>query len=259
MTTWNPQNYHRHSSEQQKWAHELIEKLHLTGDEHLLDIGCGEGKVTTAIASRLRRGRVVGVDKSNEMVSFARMNFPASNLTFMQMDASALTFDAQFDVVFSNAALHWIVDHRPVLRGIASALTSGGRSLLQMGGKANAAEILEVVTAVMQWPEWREYFAEFQFHYGFYAPDEYREWLIEAGLEPQRLELIPKDMAHPSIDAFAGWIRTTWIPWIQSVPESRREEFIAAVVKSYVSQNLPDEQGRVHVNMVRLEVEAAKR
>src|SRR5690242_304941 len=108
MATWNPQEYHRHSSEQQRWATELIEKLHLKGDEHLLDVGCGDGKVTAAIAARLPRGRVVGVDKSQEMISFARMHFPAPNLAFMQMDASALSFNAEFGVIFSNAVLHWI-------------------------------------------------------------------------------------------------------------------------------------------------------
>jgi trans-aconitate methyltransferase len=192
------------------------------------------------------------------MISFARMHFPASNLSFIQTDASALNFNAEFDAIFSNAVLHWIIDHRPVLAGIARALKPGGRALLQMGGKGNAAEVMEVVTSIAQKPEWREYFAEFRFAYGFYAPDEYRDWLTEAGLQPRRVELIPKEMIHPSVEAFAGWIRTTWIPWVQSVPESRREDFVAAVVKRYVSQYRTDEDGRVHAKMVRLEVEATK-
>jgi len=258
MTQWNAQDYHRHSSEQQKWAHELIEKLKLNGDEHLLDIGCGDGKVTASIAQRLPRGRVVGVDKSSEMIAFARMNFPAANLSFLQMDAASLAFDAQFDVAFSNAALHWIVDHRPVLSGIHRALKPSGRALLQMGGEGNASEVLAVVNSIAARDEWRDYFAGFNFRYGFHGPDAYRGWLVDAGLVPTRVELIPKEMTHANTDAFAGWIRTTWIPWVQSVPESRRDEFIASVVRQYVKQHLPDEQLRVHVKMVRLEVEAGK-
>src|SRR5439155_10468210 len=98
---WNAHDYSRHSSEQQKWANELIDKLDLNGDEHLLDIGCGDGKVTAALAARLPDGRVVGVDISPEMISFARMNFPAQNLSFLRADASALAFDAQFEFVCS--------------------------------------------------------------------------------------------------------------------------------------------------------------
>ena len=80
MTQWNAHDYNQHSSEQQKWANELIDKLNLAGDEHLLDIGCGDGKITAALAARLTRGRVVGVDKSREMIDFARANFSVPNL-----------------------------------------------------------------------------------------------------------------------------------------------------------------------------------
>src|SRR5262249_40878831 len=117
MTQWNAQDYSKNSSEQQKWARELIEKLAIRGDESVLDIGCGDGKVTAEIASRAGRGRVVGIDRSQQMIDFAGAAFPSgahANLSFQRMDASELSFDREFNVVFSNAALHWIVDHRPV-------------------------------------------------------------------------------------------------------------------------------------------------
>jgi trans-aconitate methyltransferase len=258
MTTWNAQDYSRNSSQQQKWANELIEKLRLTGDERLLDIGCGDGKVTASIARRLPRGHVVGIDQSEQMISFARMHHPVANLQFSRANATSLNFDAEFDNVFSNAVLHWIRDHRPALRGIFRALKPGGRALLQMGGHGNGVEVLAAVEEIVAKPRWRESFRDFQFPYGFYAPEEYRPWLIEAGLNPHRVELLPKDMAHDSIEAFTGWIRTTWTPWIHRVTEDRRGEFIEEVVTRYVGTNPPDEQGRVHVRMVRLEVEASK-
>jgi trans-aconitate methyltransferase len=155
--------------------------------------------------------------------------------------------------------LHWIYDHRPVLRGIAGALRAGGRTLLQMGGQGNAAGVLAAVGRVIDQPAWRDFFIGFHFRYGFHAPQEYRVWLGEAGLEAQRIELIPKDMVHQGADGFAGWFRTTWMPWTQSVPELKRETFIADVVKHYVAQHAPDANGLVHVSMVRLEVDAAKR
>ena len=139
-----------------------------------------------------------------------------------------------FDIVFSNAALHWIADHRPVLRGISRALKAGGRALLQMGGRGNAADVLAIVNAVIRQPAWQSYFTDFTFSQGFYGPEDYQPWLHSAGLSARHVELIPKDMTHGSVDAFAGWLRTTWVPWIHAVPEDRRTAFIDELVASYV-------------------------
>jgi trans-aconitate methyltransferase len=145
---WNAQDYHKNSAEQQKWAGELILKLDLTGNERVLDIGCGDGKVTAEIAKRLPDGSVLGIDSSEEMIHFARKNFPSekfANLAFEVMDARNLSFNGEFDVVFSNAGLYWVIDHLPVLAGIKKSLKSSGRVLLQMGGRGNAAAMLEVL------------------------------------------------------------------------------------------------------------------
>jgi len=107
-----------------------FKKLHLTGDERVLDIGCGDGKVTAEIAECVPRGRVVGVDSSAEMVGLAQSRYPSwavRNLRFQQADANRLPFEREFTHVFSNAALHWVLDHKPVLRGINSCLVPGGK------------------------------------------------------------------------------------------------------------------------------------
>ncbi len=125
---WNASDYAKNSSAQQAWARELITKLELNGKEALLDIGCGDGKVTAEIAQVLTEGTVIGVDSSKEMVQLAKQNFPPKswpNLSFDQQDAQHLNFKEQFDVIFSNAALHWVLDHTPVLIGIYQALKSG--------------------------------------------------------------------------------------------------------------------------------------
>ena len=262
MAVWNPDDYHKHSSEQQKWARELIGKLALRGDERVLDIGCGDGKVTAEIAAAVPRGSVLGVDVSADMVEFARRSHSKEqhvNLAFDVADASRLPFDCEFDVVFSNAALHWIVDHRPVLAAIARGLKTGGRALLQMGGAGNAAEIIATLEEMLREPRWSKHFEGFEFPYGFYGPAEYRQWVAEAGLTPVRVDLIPKDMQHKGDEGLAAWVRTTWMPYTDRVPESQREQFIAAIVARYLAKRPADAQGTVHLKMVRLEVEAEKR
>jgi trans-aconitate methyltransferase len=258
---WDATDYAKSSACQQQWARELIRKLELRGDESLLDIGCGDGKVTAEIAAYVPEGFVLGVDSSAEMIALAQSQYPADafpNLRFRKQDARNLPFCDEFTVVFSNATLHWILDHRPVLRGIFTSLKPGGKALLQMGGRGNAADVIAVAEQVIASQEWRGCFEGFSFPYGFYGPDEYREWLREAGLQARRVELIPKDAAHQGREGFEGWYRTTWLPYTQRVSEEKREAFVALVVDSYLEHHPPDEQGMVHVKMVRLEVEALK-
>jgi trans-aconitate 2-methyltransferase len=104
---WDAGDYSRNSSSQQEWARELIGKLQLRGNERVLDIGCGDGKVSAEIAAWVPQGSVVGLDISREMIDYARQNFPSdthSNLEFVLGDASNLNYVQEFDVVFSNAA-----------------------------------------------------------------------------------------------------------------------------------------------------------
>lgn len=258
---WDAVDYARSSAGQQQWARELIAKLHLRGDESLLDIGSGDGKVTAEIACKLEHGSVLGVDNSPEMVALAQTTFPRDaypNLDFRLADAAELPFEADFDVVFSNATLHWISDPRPVVRGIERSLKNGGKILLQMGGQGNAADVVAAMDEVRGDLEWKDYFDGFEFPYGFYGAGEYCRWLCEAGLICGRVELLPKEMVHPSREAFAGWLRTTWMPYTQRVPQERRQRFIEAVVEKYLQKHPAPADGAVHVQMVRLEVESRK-
>lgn len=261
MTNWNPQDYHQHSSQQHQWANQVLARLSLQGDEAILDIGCGDGKITAQIAQAASRGRVVGIDASADMIAFARQTFPAatcSNLRFQQGDARSLPFAAEFDLVLSFACLHWVLDHRPVLAGIQRALRSGGRVLLQCEGKGNAAEVVQTMIRIIRRPQWASYFAGVAFPWGFYSPEEYRPWLASAGLRAVRVELVPKDMIHHGPAELAGWLRTTWMPYVQRVPPELQQTFLDEVVAAYLNTHPADAQGNVHLNMVRLEVEAAK-
>jgi trans-aconitate 2-methyltransferase len=258
---WNAADYAQASTVQQLWARELIAKLHLQGHERVLDIGCGDGKVTAEIAAGLERGAVVGIDNSAAMIMLAEASYPRAtwaNLSFQKADAADLPFAAEFDLVFSNATLHWVLDHAPVLRGIGRSLRPGGMVLLQMGGRGNALGVIAAVEQVCANPAWRSYFEGMRFPYGFYGPEEYRGWLAQAGLTTRRVELIPKDMRYANRAGLEGWFRTTWLPYTQRVPEALRPAFIDQVMAAYLEKNPPDAGGEVHVQMTRLEVETSR-
>ena len=259
---WNPADYSRSSPAQHQWAGELIAKLVLRGDERVLDIGCGDGRVTAMMAKNVPRGSVVGIDSSAEMIRFSRDHFPPDknpNLSFMQVDAQKLTFHDEFDLVFSNAALHWIPCHRAVLAGIRRSLREDGKMLVQMGGKGNAAKVFEAFELLRREPRWEPYFRNFSFVFGFFGPEEYRGWLGEAGLTPVRIELIGKDMVYQSREDFAAWIRTTWLPHLRQLPEEIRPPFIDALIDRYLALSPVGTDGIFHIGMKRLEVEAGLR
>lgn len=260
MYNWDPKLYSSNSSAQKNWGLGLLAKIRLKGNEKVLDVGCGDGKLSAEIAKNLPTGSVLGIDLSEEMVTFAMNHYPQEkypNLTFMQTDASGLTFDSKFDIVFSNAAFHWIKDQEPVLRCLWKSLKPGGILLAQLGGRGNAGEIFKIVYLMLENEKWSPYFRDFVFPFGFYGPEKYGEWLKDAGFSVKRLELSPKDMALEGKRGLSAWmIASIMHPYTQRIPQSMREDFTNELVNLYVEANPPDDKGHVHVLMIRLEIEA---
>jgi len=257
--SWNPDDYLKHSCAQYEWAQELISKLYLSGEESVLDIGCGDGKVTALISAYLKNGSITGIDSSADMIALAQKTFPPSkhpNLSFVLLDATKLHFKHQFDVAFSTAALHWVKDQISVLNGVKKSLKKSGKILFQMGGKGNAQDIIAAVDEVIKNEKWRSYFNDFSFPYAFCSPDEYKQWLNDVGFSIKRLELIPKDMTQKGKKGLAGWIRTTWLPYTRRIPENEQNTFIDDVINLYGKIFPMDDNGLFHVKMMRLEVEA---
>jgi len=257
MYQWNAADYAANSRGQEVWARELIASLQLQADDIVLDIGCGDGRNTALIAAQIPAGRVLGVDLSTSMVEHARRNHSASNLRFACADASNLEFDREFTLVFSNATLHWVRDHKPVLAGIARALRKGGRFIAQMGGYGNGEGIITALNAVGERSQWRGAYAGHPCTYGFHHPQDYRLWLAEAGFAVQECRLITKDMIHADRTALQGWIRTAWHPYTTRIIEKERDAFIEEVATEYLSEHPADEAG-IHVAMVRLQVRASR-
>ena len=259
MYTWNPKDYAQHSSSQEAWARELLTQIELRPDDAVLDIGCGDGRTTAAIAQLVPGGRVVGVDLSPDMVRHANTQHGESgNPCFQQADAAALPFSAEFSVVFSNATLHWVPDQRAAVQGISRALRPGGRVIAQMGGKGNVAEVISAFEHVAAGPRWRAIVTFGELPYRFNGPESYDAWLKESGLEVQECRLIPKDMVHNDVGIFVGWLRTAWHPYTANVPLELRDAFLRDTARHYIAGHPLDAQGRVHVATVRLQVRARK-
>jgi trans-aconitate 2-methyltransferase len=133
QTEWNADLYDAKHAFVWKYGADLVSLLAPRQSEHILDLGCGTGHLTEQIADS--GARVVGVDRSPEMVNAARKAYP--NLQFEVADARSLGFHDEFDAVFSNAALHWIHEPELVIQSVRSALRPGGRFVAEFGGHGN--------------------------------------------------------------------------------------------------------------------------
>ena len=258
---WNANEYLQFSSSQQQWAKESILKANLKENEHVLDVGCGDGRITAEIAKYLIKGSVVGIDNSEHMISLAKKKFSGeeySNLSFKIQDVKSLTFNNEFDVIVSNAALHWVDEHVKILNGMYNALKKGGRILLQMGGKGNVPEAFFVVNKMITDPKWLSYFNNFKFPYYFFSVDEYINFLLQTKFNDPAVDIVEKDMQHNGREGLIGWIKTTWLPYVQAIPEEQREEFINDLCNEF-DKNFPaDRDGFYHAKAKRLIVEARK-
>lgn len=259
MYTWNPQDYAQHSRSQETWARELLTQIDLRPTDIVLDIGCGDGRTTAAIAQSVPRGCVIGVDLSADMVAHATtQHSKTNNLRFTQADAAALPFTSEFTVVFSNATLHWLSNQRAAVQGIARALRPEGRAIAQFGGQGNVDDVIASFERVANAPRWRAITTLGDSPYHFHAATTYDTWLREAGMEVHECRLIPKDMTHDNIPAFVGWLRTAWHPYTAGVPNELRNAFLDDVAADYLARHPLDMDGRVHVATVRLQFRAKK-
>ena len=155
---WDAQYYNRHSQFQYSEGIDTLSQLKLVGNERILDVGCGDGKLTAYLAQAVPQGFVVGIDISDNMINFAQDVYKTiSNLSFEQANATELSFNMEFDLVVSQACLHWIKDKKKAIQNMVQSLKPNGRILL----RAACAEKNPYAQSKMETtklPHWKQYF-----------------------------------------------------------------------------------------------------
>lgn len=180
---WDAATYHVISNPQLAWGLRVLERLTLRGDELVLDAGCGSGRLSAALLDRIPTGRLIAVDRSENMLSEARKNLPAfgERVSYLQTDLTELVSPEPADVVFSNATFHWVLDHPTLFRRIFEALRPGGRLHAQCGGAGNLVQIHAFAEEVRHDPAFSKWFAGWSEPWEFASAELTRERLLAAG------------------------------------------------------------------------------
>jgi trans-aconitate methyltransferase len=236
MTEWNAGEYNRHSSLQAALAEEQLGRLTLKGAERVLDVGCGDGKITAEIAARVPHGSVLGVDPSQDMIAFANRHFgPAirPNLRFEVADVRRLTYREEFDRVVSFNALHWVPEQGAALRAIRTALVPMGQAVLRFVPEGQRPSLEDVIESVRHAARWAGYFAGFQKPCAHFSPQEYQDLASQNGFRVLRIGLEDRAWDFQTREAFAAFARATFVEWTRHLPESDWPAFITEVLDQY--------------------------
>ena len=244
---WDPEDYARNAAFVPELGRPVVELLAPQPGERILDLGCGDGTLTTLLVEA--GARVVGVDASPEFVEAAR----ARGIDARLGDARALAFDAEFDAAFSNAALHWMGAPDAVLAGVARALRRGGRVVAEFGGKGNVAAIATALIAVL---DARGIEAASRFPWYYPTVGEYEERLRANGFDVERIETFARPTPLPA--GMRRWLETFANPFVTGVPKDERAAILDKVT-ALLAPSLRDDAGNWTGDYVRLRFLARKR
>ena len=242
--TWNPREYSAHGRFVTNLGANILEWLDPKPGEEILDLGCGDGVLTAQIAER--GAHVLGVDASPEMIDAARNRGVAAQ----GIDATQMTFQRQFDAVFSNAALHWIHDQSALLRGVARALKPGGRFVAEMGGHGNIAAIRVALHAALAYHGLAALMAGDNY---FPTVAEYRGLLESHGFAVDAIELVPRPTPLPS--GMRAWCIMFRRGVFEAVPQDLRDAILDETL-DHLAPALCDKDGNWTADYVRLRFRA---
>ncbi|MGH6948929.1 MAG: class I SAM-dependent methyltransferase [Kiloniellales bacterium] len=243
---WNPDDYVRDAGFVPELGLPLLDLLRPRPSERILDLGCGDGTLTLRLVEA--GASVLAVDASAEQIAAAR----ARGLDALVVDGTALTFDHEFDAVFSNAALHWMRPPDKVVDGVWRALKPGGRFVGEMGGAGNIALVVAALEAALtrraiDFDEANPWF--------FPGPEGYRALLETQGFRVRDISHFARPTALPG--ALPAWLDIFAQSYLALVPVGARPA-IKDEVSAALAPKLKDQDGSWTVDYVRLRFAAEK-
>lgn len=255
---FDAEKYRLASAQQKAWGKRLIGELDFKGSEKILDLGCGDGALTALLAQVVPGGLVLGIDASENMITTAKKTHQADNLRFELTDINKIDFESEFDLVFSNATLHWIKDYKTLLRNVLKCLKDEGTARFQFAGDGNCSNLIKVLRDVMDMKEYAGYFEGFDWPWYMPAIDEYRMLMEQTGFRFRKVWPENADRYFSDVKEMIGWIdQPSIVPFLSSITAKDRQGFRDAVVERMIERTIQDD-GRCFETFRRLNVLARK-
>lgn len=241
---WRADVYERNARFVSELGAGVVDWLAPQPGERILDLGCGDGTLTATLAEA--GADVVGLDAAPDFVAATR----ARGLTAELGQGEALSFDGDFDAVFSNAALHWMADPHAVASGVRRALKPGGRFVGELGGHGNVAAIRTALRALAS-----RYGIDPKLADPWYFPTvpEYTAVLKANGFDVTDCVLFARPTVLPH-SGLTGWIETFRKPYFEAAGE--RAGDVLCEVEALLAPVLRDREGIWTADYVRLRFKA---
>jgi len=244
--SWDPKRYDKNARFVSDLGAPVLALLNPQPGERILDLGCGDGPLTQQLVDI--GCDVLGIDASPEQIEAAQQ----LGLNVQVMDGHNLTFEREFDAVFSNATLHWLTRPDEVLAGVYKSLKLGGRFVAEFGGDGNVATVVAAVTQVLAT---RGINAGEHNPWYFPSINEYRERLEKNNFDVHSIELIGRPTLIPG--DIAGWLETFAESFLVAVPASERATLLDEL-RECLRPDLCDGSGNWTVDYMRLRFAASK-
>lgn len=249
--------YRKASAHQKEWGNKIISELNLNGNERILDLGCGDGILTRQLASLVPNGYVLGIDSSQGMISTA-MELESSNLSFRLLNINDIGFTNEFDLVFSNATLHWIHDHKRLIANVYKALKKNGVVRFNFAGDGNCMNFFTVIKKTMDLNKFRKYFNDFQWPWYMPSTEEYKMLVDGCSFKDIRVWEENADRYFPSRDDMIKWIdQPSIVPFLGRIELKHKEHFRELVIGEMIRRT-EQEDGRCFETFRRINVFAMK-
>ncbi len=251
------EKYKKASRHQKEWGDKLIATLKFKGDESILDLGCGDGVLTERLKNLVPDGRVVGIDASQGMIETANL-LKRDGLSFIRMNIDDLNFDGEFDLIYSNAALHWVLNHNQLLKNSLRALKPGGVIAWSFAADGTCVTFNKAVNEVMDDNAYKAYFNGFVWPWFMPSKEQYDSLASNIEFSEFNTEYQLMDRYFDNEDEMIKWIdQPSIVPFIVRIPDGKKEGFRKAVIDKILSTaKQPD--GRCFEFFRRLFVSAKK-
>lgn len=251
--------YQKASTHQKEWGAKLISEFDFKGDERILDLGCGDGSITANLANHVPNGFVLGIDASNGMIETAKENYKRPNLDFELLDINAINFSNEFDIIISNATLHWVKDHCTLLEHVYAALRSNGIVRFNFAADGNCSFFYKVVKEIMQYPELLNYFEAFEWPWYMPAINDYQALAEQSSFSNIKIWGENSDRYFPSSKEMIMWIdQPSIVPFLKCIPsEKASKAFRDTVIEKMVQETLQND-GTCFETFRRINLKAVK-